>query len=353
MRYTTRGYRITMEAIFIHKEKDLRISTVETPQVASNQLKVKIERGGICGSDLHYYNNGGFGTNRLKEPMILGHEVSGTVIELGADISNFSCGDLVSVSPSRSCNSCQFCLQGLANHCLEMQFYGSAMPFPHIQGAFREQLVVLENQCVLANGLSASQAAMVEPLAVVLHALKQAGPMHGKNILITGAGPIGLLSILAAKSAGALSIVVTDISNQALQLASDLGASETINVADNIAALNKFSNSKGFFDIMFECSGSEQALLGAINSIKPRGVIVQLGMSGDMRVPMQFITTKEITLKGSFRFHEEFELGVSLMLNGNIDVLPLLSHSLPFQDAVQAFNLANDRTKSMKVQLVF
>ena len=148
-------------------------------------------------------------------------------------------------------------------------------------------------------------------------------------------------------------IVVTDISNQALQVASDLGASETINVADNVEELNKFSNSKGFFDIMFECSGSEQALLGAINSIKPRGLIVQLGMSGDMRVPMQFITTKEITLKGSFRFHEEFELGVSLMLNGNIDVLPLLSHSLPFQDAVQAFNLANDRTKSMKVQLVF
>ena len=353
MRYISRGSRITMEAIFIHKEKDLRISKLETPPVAQNQLRVKIERGGICGSDLHYYNNGGFGTNRLKEPMILGHEVSGTVIELGAEVSKFSIGDLVAVSPSRACNNCQFCFQGLANHCLNMQFYGSAMPFPHIQGAFREQLVVTETQCVLANGLSTSQAAMVEPLAVVLHSLKQAGPVHGKNILITGAGPIGLLAILAAKSAGALNIIVTDISNQALQVASDLGASETINVADNVEELNKFSNSKGFFDIMFECSGSEQALLGAINSIKPRGLIVQLGMSGDMRVPMQFITTKEITLKGSFRFHEEFELGVSLMLNGSIDVLPLLSHSLPFQDAVKAFDLANDRTKSMKVQLVF
>tara|TARA_B110000444_G_C18776526_1_gene565223 strand:- start:275 stop:1303 length:1029 start_codon:yes stop_codon:yes gene_type:complete len=342
-----------MDAIFIHKEKDLRISAVEAPLVSSNQLRVKIERGGICGSDLHYYNNGGFGTNRLKEPMILGHEVSGTVVELGSDASNFSLGDLVAVSPSRACNSCQFCLQGLANHCLDMQFYGSAMPFPHIQGAFREQLVVRESQCVQANGLDASQAAMVEPLAVVLHALKQAGPVHGKNILITGAGPIGLLAILAAKSAGALNIVVTDISNQALKVAKGLGASETINVADNAAELNKFSNSKGLFEIMFECSGSEQALLGAINCIRPRGVIVQLGMSGDMRVPMQFITTKEITLKGSFRFHEEFELGVSLMMNGSIDVLPLLSHSIPFRDAVQAFELANDRTKSMKVQIVF
>ena len=234
-----------------------------------------------------------------------------------------------------------------------MKFYALAIPFPHIHGAFREELVARSSQCVVANGLSAAQAAMVEPLAVVLHALKQAGPVYGKNVLITGAGPIGLLTILVVKSAGASNIVVTDISDKALEVAQKLGASETINVAKDISVLRKFDLAKGLFDFMFECSGSEEPLLAAIGAIRPRGTVVQLGMSGNMTVPMQFITTKEINLKGSFRFHEEFALGVSCLLNGSIDVLPLLSHSIPFKNAIEAFEIANDRSKSLKVQLVF
>lgn len=342
-----------MEAIYIHKEKDLRINSVDTPPINPDDLKIKIERGGICGSDLHYYNNGGFGTNRLKEPMILGHEVSGTISKMGSNVSGFKVGDLVAVSPSRPCQRCEFCLSGVAMQCLDMKFYGSAMLFPHIQGAFREELVASSSQCFIANGLSPSQAAMVEPLAVVLHALKQAGPVYGKNVLVTGAGPIGLLTILVVKSAGASNIVVTDISDKALEVAHNLGASETINVSKDGSGLKKFESSKGLFELMFECSGSEEPLLGAIGAIKPRGTVVQLGMSGNMLVPMQFITTKEIMLKGSFRFHEEFRLGVSCLLNGSIDVLPLLSHSIPFKNANEAFDLANDRTQSLKVQLIF
>ena len=342
-----------MEAIYIHKEKDLRINSVDTPPINPDDLKIKIERGGICGSDLHYYNHGGFGTNRLKEPMILGHEVSGTVSEIGSNVSGFEIGDLVAVSPSRPCQRCKFCLSGVAMQCLDMKFYGSAMPFPHIQGAFREELVAHSNQCVVANGLSASQAAMVEPLAVVLHALKQSGSVYGKNVLITGAGPIGLLTILVVKSAGASNIVVTDISDKALEAAYNLGASDTINVSKDGSGLRRFESSKGLFEFMFECSGSEEPLLGAIGAIKPRGTVVQLGMSGNMTVPMQYVTTKEITLKGSFRFHEEFSLGVTCLLNRSIDVLPLLSHSIPFKNATEAFDLANDRTQSLKVQLIF
>ena len=342
-----------MEAIYIHKEKDLRIDSVETPPINPDEIKVKITRGGICGSDLQYYNHGGFGTNRLKEPMILGHEVSGIVSKTGSDVSGFNVGDLVAVSPSRPCKRCKFCMSGVAMQCLDMKFYGSAMPFPHIQGAFREELVALSSQCVVANGLSAAQAAMVEPLAVVLHALKQAGTVYGKNVLVTGAGPIGLLTILVVKSAGASKTVVTDISDKALEVAQKLGASEIINVSKDVSGLRKFDLCKGLFDFMFECSGSEEPLLGAIGAIKPRGTVIQLGMSGNMLVPMQFITTKEINLKGSFRFHEEFALGVSCILNGSIDVLPLLSHSIPFEDAVQAFEIANDRSQSLKVQLVF
>ena len=125
-----------MEAIYIHKERDLRIESVETPPLNPDEIKIKIARGGICGSDLHYYNHGGFGTNRLKEPMILGHEVSGIVSKIGSDVSGFNVGDLVAVSPSRPCKRCEFCLSGVAMQCSDMKFYGSAMPFPHIHGAF-------------------------------------------------------------------------------------------------------------------------------------------------------------------------------------------------------------------------
>ena len=265
-----------MKAVFIHKEKDLLIANVKNPFLARHDIKGKVERRGICGSDLHYFNHGGFGTTRLKEPMILGHEVYGTVLEFGEAVENIEIGDLVAISPSRSCAACQFCLSGNSNYCNDMKFYGSAMPFPHIQGAFREELVVQESQCVLANGLDFSEAAMLEPLAVVLHAIKQGGQLIGKNVLMTGCGPIGLLAILVSKLAGAKKIIVTDISDKALELAGDLGAAETVNVANGSSKLKKFQTNKGVFDIMFECSGSEMALLGSMSAIKPQGTIVQI-----------------------------------------------------------------------------
>ena len=148
-----------MKVIVAHGPKDLRVETRTAPQVGPGQVLVKMARGGICGSDLHYYHNGGFGTVRLKEPMILGHEVAGHVMETGQGVTDLGVGDLVAVSPSRPCQACSYCHQGQQNHCLDMQFYGSAMPFPHIQGAFREVLVAEATHCVSAAGLSAGEAA--------------------------------------------------------------------------------------------------------------------------------------------------------------------------------------------------
>jgi len=218
-----------MRAIIIHEAKDLRLEDypVETP--GPGQVAIKLASGGICGSDLHYYNHGGFGAVRLKQPMVLGHEVSGHVTALGEGVSSLAVGDLVAVSPSRPCGHCSYCGQGLRNHCENMRFYGSAMPFPHIQGAFREQLVALESQCVKADGLTAGQAAMAEPLSVCLHATRRAGDLLGKRVLITGSGPIGTLCVLAARAAGAVEIVVTDLSDAALSYASKVGADRVIN----------------------------------------------------------------------------------------------------------------------------
>ncbi|MDQ0137696.1 L-idonate 5-dehydrogenase [Neorhizobium galegae] len=340
-----------MRSLIIHNAKDLRIEDGPVPEPAAGQVLVQIERGGICGSDLHYFNHGGFGTVRLKEPMVLGHEVSGRIVKLGGGVSSLAVGDLVAVSPSRPCGHCRYCQEGKQNHCLNMRFYGSAMPFPHIQGAFREQLVADEAQCVKANGLSAGEAAVAEPLAVCLHGVRQAGEILGKKVLVTGSGPIGVLCVLAARRAGAGEIVVTDITDQTLAHASRAGADRTINTATGQEAMIGYGADKGYFDIHFECSGAPAALATGIAALRPKGVIVQLGMGGDMTVPVQAITAKELSLKGSFRFHEEFETAVRLMQGGLIDVKPLITHTLPIEQTVAAFDLASDRQKSMKVQI--
>ena len=152
-----------MRAIVIHAEKDLRVEDREALPPGPGEVQVALAVGGVCGSDLHYYNHAGFGAVRLKEPMILGHEVSGRIAALGAGVTGLSEGDLVAISPSRPCGICKYCVEGLRNQCLNMRFYGSAMPFPHIQGAFRETLVCDASQCVKAEGLSAGEAAMAEP----------------------------------------------------------------------------------------------------------------------------------------------------------------------------------------------
>ena len=342
-----------MKSIVIHAAKDLRIEEhlVEEPGVG--QVQIKLASGGICGSDLHYYNHGGFGTVKLKQPMILGHEVSGHVVKLGAGVEDFKLGQLVAVSPSRPCRTCKYCQEGLHNQCLNMRFYGSAMPYPHIQGAFREVLVADVSQCVLADGLSSGEAAMAEPLAVTLHATRRAGDMLGKSVLVTGCGPIGLLSILAARRAGADRVVAVDISDFTLQMAKRIGADEVLNTKANPDALASFSKDKGTFDILYECSGAQPALVGAIAALRPRGKIMQLGLGGDMSLPMMAITAKELSLMGSFRFHEEFATAVSLMRKGLIDVKPLMTHSFSLPDAVKGFELANDRSAAIKVQIAF
>ncbi|MBL4598875.1 MAG: L-idonate 5-dehydrogenase [Rhizobiaceae bacterium] len=342
-----------MRAIVIHKPKDLRIEECEVNALGPGQVRIKMAAGGVCGSDLHYFNHGGFGTVRIREPMILGHEVSGRIEALGEGVENLAVGELVAVNPSRPCGHCGFCAEGLRNHCENMRYYGSAMPFPHIQGAFREVLVADANQCVKAGDLSPGEAAMAEPLSVCLHGTRRAGEMLGKRVLVTGCGPIGLLIILVARRAGAAEIVATDLSDNALSYAKAAGADQVINVMDNSDALSEFAAGKGTFDVMFEASGANVALNAAIPTMRPRGVVMQLGMGGDMTIPMQQITAKELDLRGCFRFHEEFQTAVTLMQKGLIDVKPLITHTMPLDDALAAFEIANDRSQAIKVQVSF
>jgi L-idonate 5-dehydrogenase len=342
-----------MKTIVAHGPKDLRIEQRDVPTPKAGEVLIAIKRGGICGSDLHYFNHGGFGTVRLKEPMILGHEVSGEIAALGTGVDGLAVGDLVAVSPSRPCYTCAYCTEGVHNHCENMRFYGSAMPFPHIQGAFREFIVAEARQCAPANGLSAGEAALAEPLAVVLHAAKRAGDLMGKRVLVTGCGPIGQLSVLVARAAGAAQIVATDMTPFTLQMAQSIGADTTHNMAENPNALDAYSTGKGHFDVLFECSGVAVALAGAVAAMRPCGVIMQLGLGGDMTLPVQAMTAKELELRGSFRFHAEFFTAVRLMQAGRLNVQPLVTQALPLKRAVEAFEIASDRTKSIKTQIAF
>ncbi len=342
-----------MKAIVAHAAKDLRIEVHPRPEPGPGQVLIRMKTGGICGSDLHYFNHGGFGPITLKQPMVLGHEVAGVIETLGEGVDMLTIGQLVAVSPSRPCGTCEYCREGRPNHCLNMRFYGSAMPFPHIQGAFQEWLVADVAQCAVADGLTSAEAAMAEPLSVVLHAAKQAGDLLGKKVLVTGCGPIGLLAVLVARAAGAAQIVATDITDFTLDKARELGADITHNVADQANALEVYGAQKGHFDVLFECSGVGPVVVSTVPCIRPGGTMVQLGLGGDMTLPIQAMTAKELTFKGSFRFHAEFFSAVELMRSDRLDVMPLITHTLPLADTVKAFELASDRTKALKIQIEF
>jgi L-idonate 5-dehydrogenase len=343
-----------MRAIVAHAAKDLRIEETRSPPVGPHDIRVRIGFGGICGSDLHYYHHGGFGTVRLREPMILGHEIAGVVEAVGAECRRVKVGDRIAVNPSVPCNQCRYCLEGRQNQCLDMRFYGSAMRFPHVQCGFREALVCRESQAhAVADGTNLQEAAMAEPFAVALHATRRAGDLIGKRVLISGSGPIGALTAIAARRAGAAEIVVTDIADGALSFASRVGADRVINVAREADALSDFSADKGYFDAMFEASGAEAALRSGIDVVRPGGVVVQLGLGGEMKLPINMITAKELELRGTFRFHEEFALALEFIAKRLVDVKLLISATAPLAKARDAFELASDRSQSMKVQIAF
>ena len=344
-----------MHAIVCHASKDLRVEPQTEPQALTpDQLRVRIARGGICGSDLHYYQHGGFGTVRLREPMVLGHEVSAVIEAVGREDGPFKIGQRLSVSPSRPCGGCRYCHQGLPNHCLNMRFYGSAMPLPHVQGAFQQSLVIETHQAhLLADHVSLAEGAMAEPLSVGLHAIQRAGVVFGKRVLVTGCGPIGNLLIGSLRAAGAGEIVAVDLAAGPLACAEKMGASRTHNLAEDADALQRYTAEKGYFDVMFEVSGSAQALRNGLECMAPRSVLVTVGLGGEVSLPLNMLVSREIDLRGTFRFHSEFAQAVDLLNRQVIDVRPVISHTVPFSEAVQAFELAADKSQAMKVLLDF
>jgi L-idonate 5-dehydrogenase len=340
------------EVCRLYSPHDLRIETEPVAAPGPGEVLVSMAAGGICGSDLHYYHDGGFGQVRVREPIILGHEIAGHVAAIGEGVTGLEVGMLVAVSPSQPCGHCKFCLAGQPVHCLDMRFLGSAMRMPHEQGGFRGHMLVAAARCVpMGDAVTPGEAACTEPLSVCLHALRQAGDVAGRRVLVSGSGPIGVLAAACARLGGAREIVSTDIADAALETARRMGADRTINVAHDAGALEPLRADKGYFDIAFECSGSAAAIATNISVLKPRARMVQIGLTGEATIPLSLLVGKEIQHCGSQRFHEEFAFAAELIAGRRIDVRPMITATYPLKAAEAAFALASDRSRACKVQL--
>jgi L-idonate 5-dehydrogenase len=344
-----------MLAAVCHGRKDLRVEEVRDPPLRPDEVRVAVAFGGICGSDMHYYHRGAVGDFALREPMTLGHEISGTVVEVGTDVHHLKPGMKAALDPSRPCLTCRYCRGGRSNLCSNMFFLGSAGRFPHVQGGFAQRLVLRQDQIVpVPDDTDLLKLSVAEPLSVGLHAVTRAGSLFGKKVIVTGSGPIGLLTSRAAAHAGAAEIVATDIEDAPLAVARNhMGATQTVNVASDPEGLTAFEADGGYFDVAFEASGSAQAMASLFKIVRRGGRIVQVGMlpPGSSPVPVNLLQSREIEFVGAFRANDEFRQAVELIVSGTIDVSPILSGTFPLQDAVSAFEMAGDRSKVVKLHI--
>lgn len=340
----------------IHGAEDLRLIEQAPEPLGPTQVRVGVKAVGICGSDLHYYRHGRVGDFVIREPLTPGHEASGQVLEIGSAVTNVKPGDRVALDPARTCGVCRYCRQGDSNHCEAVFFFGSASRYPHMQGAMREQVVVEAKQCLpVPDSLSFELAAFGEPLAVALHAVRSAGSLLGKTVMVVGAGPIGALILMAARLAGASHVIVVDIVDQTLATCAKVGATRTINAATDPAALDALAVGKGSVDVCFEASGNYAGLANCIRVTRPRGTIVTVGTLGGSseQCPFNQIMVKSLNVVGSFRFVDEYAWAVDYLSRGLVDVSPLLTAAIPASQAHEAFALAADRKKAMKVMVTF
>ncbi len=332
-----------MKAAVLHKAKDLRLDDVPTPEVGPDDVLVQIKSVGICGSDVHYWRTGAIGDFVVEAPMILGHEVAGVVAEVGANVTSLGVGDRVALEPGVPCRRCEACKTGRYNLCPDVQFFAT----PPVDGAMSDYAVSPADFAYkIPDSLSLEAAALIEPLSVGIHACRRGDLKAGQSVLITGAGPIGLTSLAAAKASGATEIFISDVRPHRLEVAKKMGATHTFDARDDAeAVISEATNGRGV-DLAIECAGAEAAFVSCLKAAKSGGTIVVVGLGDDSTysVPMVELAVKELDVKGIFRYVYTYPAAINLLTSGAVDVEAMITHHFPLSDMLTGFEYAAEGT---------
>lgn len=336
-----------MKALVYFGPEDLRISQIEDLKPGENEVLIKVRATGICGSDVHGYLGL---TGRRVPPMVMGHEFAGYISEIGSKVKEIKVGDRVTVQPVNFCGECEFCLKGLTNVCVNRKFLGVM----DVNGSMAEYVCVPARLIYkLHDSMSYVQGAMIEPLAVAYRAVKQVKSLEGKDVLIVGAGTIGLLVLQIVKTKKARKIFISDLSDFRLDDAKKLGADIIINPSKDNAADLIAKETKGLgVDVAIEAVGISPTVQQAMSALKIGGACIWIGNSAKMiNINMQEVVTRELNISGTYIYtHKEFGEALDLLSEGNIDIEAVISKVITLEEGPKMFNkLANDASQLIKV----
>ncbi len=320
---------------------DLMVGELPSPEIVQDtDVLVDVKAVGICGSDVHNYVEGGIGLRKVAYPFVPGHEASGIVKAVGDAVTGVKPGDRIMIEPARHCGVCDQCQSERYNTCRHIQFMSSAA---EIQGCMCEQVVIPEKCCFsIPDNISYEQASVAEPLSIALYSVKQSIPMTADtSVAILGAGPIGLCTMLAARSQGARNFFVTDKIKERLMLARELGADWVGNAAVSDVVADMQSNVPLGFPVVFECSGDAEALDQAVELLAPGGKLVITGIPLGHRISLSIddLRRKEITIYNVRRQNRTVDETIRMLSQGDINIDQIITHRFPLKDAKQAFDL--------------
>ncbi|CAH1797257.1 unnamed protein product [Owenia fusiformis] len=325
----------------LYSKGDLRLEERDIPTPGKGEVQVSIHSVGICGSDVHYWTHGAIGDFIVKAPMVLGHESSGIVTALGEGVKHLKVGDRVALEPGVPCRACDYCKTGRYNLCPDVEFHAT----PPYHGTLARLITHAADFCFkLPDHVSFEEGALLEPLSVGIHACKRAGVTVGDNVLICGAGPIGLVNLLTAKAMGAATVCVTDIDEGRLKVAKTLGANHTVLVTSRDAkalASQVKECMDGKIDITIECSGAESSIQLGIFATKSGGVLVLVGLGpAEVKLPIVDAAVREVDIRGIFRYCNTYPTALAMVASGAVNVKPLVTHHFALEKTLDAFETA-------------
>lgn len=321
------------EAAVLRRVGEVGLEERPTPEPAGDQVLVEVRSVGVCGSDVHYYEHGRIGEHVVRAPLVLGHEASGVVVAAGPDADPGLVGTRVAMEPGVPCGRCRQCRSGAYNLCPKVAFFAT----PPVDGAFARYVCLPQDFVFpLPATLSDDAGALIEPLAVAVAAGRKAGIEPGDRVLVTGAGPIGILCAQVGLARGAAEVVVADINRVRLDRALELGASRVVD-----SGAERLEDAAAGVDVLLECTGVEPVVAAGIRAVGPGGRVVLVGMGAaeDAALPVSRIQSRELTVTGLFRYANCYPAAIALAESGRVDLEALIGARFPLEQAEQALTL--------------